>query len=90
MQVKILIRFLFTLLSKLFNLFLVLLADLNQAQFLFSNLKQLIEKQNDQISQMHNKVAKLQMEISMLTKTNIDILSKHEMIEKEFRLRGIK
>ena len=90
MQVKILIRFLFTLLSKLFNLFLVLLADLNQAQFLFSNLKQLIEKQNDENSKLHIKVVKLQMEISMLTKTNIDILSKHEMIEKEFRLRGIK
>ena len=86
---KLFIPFLFTLLSKLFKLSLVF-ADLNQAQFLFSNLKQLIEKQNDQISQMHNKVAKLQMEISMLTKTNIDILSKHEMIEKEFRLRGIK
>ena len=69
---------------------MVLLADLNQAQFLFSNLKQLIEKQNGEHSKLHNKVVKLQMEISMLTDTNVDILSKHEMIAKEFRLRGIK
>ena len=69
---------------------MVLLADLNQAQFLFSNLKQLIEKQNGQISQLHNKVDRMQMEITMLTETNVDILSKNEMIEKEFRMRGIK
>ena len=69
---------------------MVLLADLNQAEFLFSNLKQLIEKQNDQISQLHNKVDKMQMEIAMLTETNVDILGKNEMIEKEFRMRGIK
>ena len=69
---------------------MVLLADLNQAEFLFSNLKQLIEKQNDQISQLHNKVDRMQMEIAMLTETNVDILGKNEMIEKEFRMRGIK
>ena len=74
----------------LFKLSSVLLADLNQAQFLFSNLKQLLEKQNDQISQLHNKVDKMQMEIAMLTETNVDILGKNEMIEKEFRMRGIK
>ena len=81
--------FQFTIL-KLFELSLVLLADLNQAQFLFSNLKQLIEKQNDEISQLHNKVVKLQMEKEMVVDTNVDILSKIEMISKEFRLRGIK
>ena len=69
---------------------MVLLADLNQAQFLFSNLKQLFEKQHDGISQLHNKVDRMQMEIAMLTETNVEILGKHEMIEKEFRLRGIK
>ena len=69
---------------------MVLLADLNQAQFLFSNLKQLIEKQNDQNSQLHIKVDRMQMEITMLTETNVDILGKIEMIEKEFRVRGIK
>ena len=69
---------------------MVLLADLNQAQFLFSNLKQLIEKQNDQNSQLYNKVDRMQMEIAMLTETNVDILGKNEMIEKEFRMRGIK
>ena len=81
---------LFALLSKLFELCLVLLADLNQAQFLFSNLKQLVEKQNGEISQLHNKVVKLQMELSMLTDTNVEILGKYEMIEKEFILRDIK
>ena len=69
---------------------MVLLADLNQAQFLLSSLKQLFEKQNGQISQLHNKVDKMQMEIAMLTETNVDILGKNEMIEKEFRMRGIK
>ena len=81
--------FQFTIL-KLFELSLVLLADLNQAQFLFSNLKQLIEKQNDEILQLRNKVVKLQMEKEMVVDTNVDILSKIEMISKEFRLRGIK
>ena len=71
-------------------MFLILLADLNQAQILFSNLKQLIEKQNDEISQLHNKVVKLQMEKEMVVDTNVDILSKIEMISKEFRLRGIE
>ena len=69
---------------------MVLLADLNQAQFLFSNLKQLIEKQNAELSQLHNKVVKLQMEEEMVVETNVDILSKIEMISKEFRLRGVK
>ena len=55
---------------------------------LFFNLKQLIEKQNDKISQLHNKVDRLQIEITMLTDRNI--LVKREMIEKQFRLRGIK
>ena len=67
-----------------------LLADLNQAQFLFSNLKQLIEKQNDEISQLHKKVVKLQIVNEMLVDTNVEILGKNEMIEKAFRLRGIK
>ena len=57
---------------------------------MFSNLKKLIEKQNGEISQLHKKVDELQMEISMLTDTNVEILGKNEMIEKEFRLRGIK
>ena len=64
---------------------MVLLADLNQAEFLFSNLKQLIEKQNGQISQLHNNVDRMQMEID----TNGDFLGKNEMIQKEFRRRGI-
>ena len=75
---------------KLLKLILVLLADLNQAQILFSNLKQLIKKQNDEISQLHNKVVKLQMEKEMLVDTNVEILSKNEMIEKAFRVRGIR
>ena len=82
--------FQFTILLKLFRLSMVLFTDLNQAQFLFSNLKQLIEKQNDGISQLHNKIVKLQTENKMLTDTHIEILSKNEMIVKEFRLRGIK
>ena len=69
---------------------MVLLADLNKAQLLFSNLKQFIEKRNDEISQLHNKIVKLQMEKEMVVETNVDILSKIEMISKEFRLRGIK
>ena len=69
---------------------MVLLADLNDAQLLFSNLKQLIEKQNDEISQLHNKVVKLQLEKEVVVDTNVDVLSKIEMIAKEFRLRGIK
>ena len=75
---------------KLFKLFLVLFADLNKAQILFSNLKQFIQKQNDEISQLHNKVVKLQMEKEMVVDTNVDILGKIEMISKEFRLRGVK
>ena len=75
---------------KSLKLSLVLFADLNQAQFLFSNLKQFIEKQNDEISQLHNKVVKLQMEEEMVVETNVDILSKIEMISKEFRLRGVR
>ena len=81
--------FQFTIL-KLFELSLVLLADLNQAQFLFSNLKQFIEKQNGENSQLNKSVVKLRMEISMLTDTNVEILGKHEIIENEFRSRGIK
>ena len=81
--------FQFTML-KIFKLSLFLLADLNQAQLLFSNLKQLIEKQNDEISQLHNKVVKLEMEKEMVVDTNNDILSKIEMIAKEFRLRGVE
>ena len=46
---KIFIWVLFTLISKLFELCLVLLADLNQVQLVFSKLKQLIEKQNNDI-----------------------------------------
>ena len=69
---------------------MVLLADLNQSQFLFSNLKQLIEKQNCQISQLHNQVDRMQIKITMLTETKADIVGKNEMIENEFRMRGIK
>ena len=69
---------------------MILLSDLNQAQFLFSNLKQFIEKQNDGISQLHNKVIKLQMEKEMVVDTNNEILCKIEMIAKEFRLRGVE
>ena len=69
---------------------MVLLADLNQAKFLFSNLEELIEKQNDEISQLHNKVVKLQTVNEMLVDTNVEILCKNEMIEKAFRFRGIK
>ena len=75
---------------KLFKLFLILLTDLNQAQFLFSNLKELFEKQSGEISQLHNKVVKLQMEKEMVVDTNVEILSKVEMIAKEFRLRGVE
>ena len=75
---------------KLFKLSYFLFSDLNQAQFLFTNLKQLIEKQNDGISQLHNKNTKLKMENKMLIDTNVEILGRNEMIEKEFRLRGIK
>ena len=76
--------------QKLFKLILVLLPDLNQAQFLFSCLKKLIEKQNDGILQLHNKVDRLQMENEILKDTNVEILSKNELMEKEFKLRGIK
>ena len=51
---------------------------------------QLIEKQNDEISHLHNKVVKLQMEKEMAVDTNVDILSKVKMIAKEFRLRGVE
>ena len=79
----------FTILM-LLKLFFDILADLNQAQILFSNLKQLIEKQNDEISQLHNKVVKLQMEKELVVDTNVEILSKIEMIATEFRLRGVE
>ena len=69
---------------------MILLADLNQAQILISNLKQLVEKQNDEISHLHNKVIKLQMEKEMVVDTNVEILSKIEMIEKEFTLKGVE
>ena len=69
---------------------MVLLAGLSQTECSFSNLKQLIKKQNDKISQLHNKVVKLQMEKEMVVDTNVEILSKVEMIAKEFRLRGVK
>ena len=32
----------------------------------------------------------MQMEITMLTETKADIVGENEMIEKEFRMRGIK
>ena len=51
---------------------------------------ELIEKQNDEISQMHNKVVKLQMEKEMVIDTNVDILGKIEMIANEFRMRGVE
>ena len=63
---------------------------MHQAEYFLSGLKQVIKKQNDEISQLHNKVVKLQMEKQMLVDTNVEILSKNEMIEKEFRMRGIK
>ena len=69
---------------------MVLLSDLKQAQFLFSNLKQFIERQNDEISQLHNKVVKLQMEKESVNDSHNEILCKIEMIAKEFRLNGIK
>jgi len=58
----------------------------SQAEFLLSGLKQLIEKQNDQILHLRNNVNRLQIEKDR----QIDILSKNEMIEKEFRLRGLE
>ena len=64
---------------KLFKLFLIILADLNQAPILLFNLKQLVEKQNDEISQLHNKVVKFQMEKEVVVDKNVDILSKIEM-----------
>ena len=75
---------------KLFTVPLILFADINQAHCLLSNIKQLIEKQNDEISQLHNKVVKLQIVNGMLVDTNVEILGKHEMIEKTFRSKGIK
>ena len=68
---------------------MVLLADLNQVPLLFSKLKQLIVKQNDEITQLHNKVIKLKTVNEMLVDTNIEILVKNEMIEKESRLGSI-
>ena len=75
---------------KFFKLYLVLLADLNQAQMLLSNLKQLVEKQNDEISQLHNKAVKLETANEMLRDTNIELLVKKEMIENDSGLTGIK
>ena len=74
----------------LFKLSLLLLADLNQAQFLFSKLKQLIEQQKEEISQLHKKVGKFQMEKEMVVDTNVEMLSRIDMIAKEFRLRGVE
>ena len=68
----------------------VVLADSNEAQLLLSNLKQIVEKQNDQISQLHNKVVKLETVNEMLVDTNIEILGKNQMVEKAFRVKGIK
>ena len=78
--------FLFKIL-KLLKVSIVLIADLNLVQFLFSKLKELIGKQTDEISQLQNKIVKLP---KLLTDRNLDILGKNEMIEKEFRLRDIK
>ena len=74
----------------LIKLSLVLLADINQAQFVCSNLKQIIENQNDEISQLKNKAVKLQTANEMLVDTNIEVLVKDEMIKKHSRLRDIK
>ena len=68
----------------------VVLADSNEAQLLLSNLKQIVEKQNDEISQLHNKVVKLETVNEMLVDTNIEILVKKEMIENDSGLTGIK
>ena len=78
--------FLFKIL-KLLKVSIVLIADLNLVQFLYSKLKELIGKQTDEISQLQNKIVKLP---KLLTDRNLDILGKNEMIEKEFRLRDIK
>ena len=69
---------------------MVLLAGLSQTDCLFSNLKQLIKKQNDKISQLHNKVVKLQTVNKMLVDTSVDGLRENETIKKEFRLKGKK
>ena len=76
--------------SRVFKLSSVLLADLNQVQFLFSNLEQLIEKQSDEISQLENKVVKLKTANDMLVDANIEMAVKTDMIENEPRLGSIK
>ena len=76
--------------SRVFKLSSVLLADLNQVQFLFSNLEQLIEKQNDEISQQDNKVVRLKTANDMLVDANIEIAVKTDMIENVPRLGSIK
>ena len=65
-------------------------ADINQAQFLLSGFKQLIKKQCCESAELQNKVDKLQMKKEMLLEKNVNLSCKTEMIEKEFRLRGIK
>ena len=37
-------------------------ADLHQAEYFLSGLKQVIEKQNDEISQFRNEIGKMKME----------------------------
>ena len=76
--------------SRVFKLSSVLLADLNQVQFLFSNLEQLIEKQSDEISQLENKVVKLKTANDMLVDANIEMAVKTDMIENVPRLGSIK
>ena len=76
--------------SRVFKLSSVLLADLNQVQFLFSNLEQLIEKQNDEISQQDNKVVRLKTANDMLVDANIEMAVKTDMIENVPRLGSIK
>ena len=75
--------------SRVFKLSSVLLADLNQVQFLFSNLEQLIEKQSDEISQLENKVVKLKTANDMLVDANIETGVINVLIEEEPRLGSI-
>ena len=89
-KTKEILCFLQFTIKKLFKFISILFADPNQAQTLLSSLKQLIEKLNNDISQLNKKCVKLETVNEMLVNRNVEIMCKDEMIKENLRLKGIK
>ena len=71
-----------------FNLYAI--TDLDQADFLMSGLKQLIQKLNVENNQLRNRNDSLEMENVGLADTNVKLLSKIKILEKKLSLKNIK